>query len=287
MLPDSILVFDTETTGLPLFKKSPDHPDQPHLVQLAYVVFHQGKPVRTNAVLIDSNFESSPEAERVHRKTMILRRLYGQLAVNALDEFLTLANRVELVVAHNFKFDALMIERTIRYFVCNDFLPRNVFCTMLATTDLIKLPGPYGFKWPKLDEAYRHFIHGAGIVNAHDALADVNACAEILFHLEKNGYIHHDSFRNKYVCQEPDPSYADRLSSVAFDGAVRLGEDLRDQHIVRGRLEGEGIGDGAQGNGNTLGYGTKSSAPDRELGVALRGAGGGGLEGAQSDGDPN
>jgi DNA polymerase-3 subunit epsilon len=28
------LIFDTETTGLPLFEQPSDHPDQPHLVQL-------------------------------------------------------------------------------------------------------------------------------------------------------------------------------------------------------------------------------------------------------------
>jgi len=32
------LAFDTETTGLPLFKEPSEHPDQPHIVQLAAVL---------------------------------------------------------------------------------------------------------------------------------------------------------------------------------------------------------------------------------------------------------
>ena len=35
-----LLMFDTETTGLPLWKDPSDHPDQPHLVQLALVALH-------------------------------------------------------------------------------------------------------------------------------------------------------------------------------------------------------------------------------------------------------
>lgn len=33
------LVFDTETTGLPIWKEPSDHPDQPHVVDIAWTLF--------------------------------------------------------------------------------------------------------------------------------------------------------------------------------------------------------------------------------------------------------
>ncbi|WP_182340872.1 hypothetical protein [Comamonas koreensis] len=32
------LAYDTETTGLPLFKEPSEHPDQPHIVQLGAIL---------------------------------------------------------------------------------------------------------------------------------------------------------------------------------------------------------------------------------------------------------
>lgn len=35
---NTALFYDTETTGLPLFKEPSEHPDQPHIVQLAAIL---------------------------------------------------------------------------------------------------------------------------------------------------------------------------------------------------------------------------------------------------------
>ena len=37
---------------------------------------------------------------------------------------------------------------------------RPGLCTMKTTTDLLRLPGPYGFKWPKLDELHAFLFGG-------------------------------------------------------------------------------------------------------------------------------
>jgi len=54
---------------------------------------------------------------------------------------------------------------------------------MAVTTPICKIPGKYNdYKWPKLAEAYRHLFNEE-IKDAHDALADVRACARIYFEL--------------------------------------------------------------------------------------------------------
>jgi len=49
---------------------------------------------------------------------------------------------------------------------------------MKAATDIVGIPGRYGYKWPTLQEAYRHFT-GTELAGAHDALTDVRACRVI------------------------------------------------------------------------------------------------------------
>jgi hypothetical protein len=58
---------------------------------------------------------------------------------------------------------------------------------MKASTDLCKLPSQFkrgGYKWPKLQEAYKHFF-GEEFASAHDAMADLRACRRVFFHLLK------------------------------------------------------------------------------------------------------
>lgn len=61
-------------------------------------------------------------------------------------------------------------------------------CTMNESTDLCKIPGPYGYKWPKLEELHKH-LFGKTFDNAHDALADVRATARCLFELRRRGMV--------------------------------------------------------------------------------------------------
>lgn len=61
-------------------------------------------------------------------------------------------------------------------------------CTMQASTNLCKIPGPYGFKYPTLQELHKHLFE-VGFDGAHDAMVDVLACAKCFFELERMGSI--------------------------------------------------------------------------------------------------
>ncbi len=62
---------------------------------------------------------------------------------------------------------------------------------MKTTTGLLQLPGPYGFKWPKLEELHV-FLFGKGYDGTHDAALDVEACARCFFELRKRGHYPRD-----------------------------------------------------------------------------------------------
>ena len=58
------------------------------------------------------------------------------------------------------------------------------YCTMNEMTDVCKLPGKFAgkYKWPKLQEAYRHAF-GKDFDGAHDALADASPARNSTFWL--------------------------------------------------------------------------------------------------------
>ena len=59
---------------------------------------------------------------------------------------------------------------------------------MKASTDYCKLPGNYGYKWPKLSEL--HFkLFDDEFREAHNATVDIAACAKCFWELKRRGII--------------------------------------------------------------------------------------------------
>jgi hypothetical protein len=60
---------------------------------------------------------------------------------------------------------------------------------MELSTEILKLPNPRGgYKWPNLTELHT-YLFGKGFDGAHDAMADVKACANCFFELKKRKLI--------------------------------------------------------------------------------------------------
>ena len=61
-------VFDTETTGLPQFKLPSDHPSQPHLVDIAALLYNEvGELMESfEAIIRPDGWTIPDEAARVH-----------------------------------------------------------------------------------------------------------------------------------------------------------------------------------------------------------------------------
>jgi len=181
-----ILFYDTETTGLPLFKDPSDHPDQPHIVQLAAALVDTDtrKTVSSIDVIIKPYGWTIPsEMTAIHGISNELANEVGVDMKKILPVFLNMASG-RLRVAHNESFDARMI-RIAQHKLIHLFSEDDLeiwksglgFCTMWKSKPYTLLPKN---KHPKLQEAYLHFFNKE-FDGAHSAMADVNACIAVYF----------------------------------------------------------------------------------------------------------
>jgi DNA polymerase III epsilon subunit-like protein len=123
------------------------------------------------------------EVAKIHGITQAKAEVLGvpeSLALSLFREFMNMSKRI---VAHNIKFDGIVMGRAFHEHNMENHVPEP-FCTMTAATNVCKLPGGYGgsYKWPSLQEAHQVLL-GCSFDGAHDAMADVKACARIYEHL--------------------------------------------------------------------------------------------------------
>lgn len=173
------LFFDTETTGLPRNWKAPvtDLGNWPRLVQLAYVFFDAewNELSSVNSIIKPAGFTIPAEASRIHGISTERAEKEGKDLKTVLRGFQDAVGRADYLIAHNISFDEKIVGAEFLRNQMPDSLPaKKKICTMQSTTDFCGLPGPYGFKWPKLAELYSKLFQ-AGFEGEHDAAADVKA----------------------------------------------------------------------------------------------------------------
>lgn len=185
------LFFDTETNGLPknYNAEAYDIENWPRMLQLAFAVFNEnGEKEHERSYLIKPNgFDVDKEAGKVHGLTA--ERMSDGIPV---EDVILLFNvrliAADVLIAHNINFDQAVIGAEMIRTGLPEFYElikdKEKICTMNATTEFCKIPGPYGFKWPKLQELH-HKLFGENFENAHDALVDVTAMAKCFFELKR------------------------------------------------------------------------------------------------------
>lgn len=193
-LATMVIVFDTETNGLPANYKAPmtDLDNWPRVVQLAWAVFNEeGQQVRGQQHIIKPDGWTIPEeAAAVHGITQEVAEAEGAQIFSALALFLADYYDCHTLVAHNLDFDYRVLgAEMIRTGVKSGRRIGRKVCTMQASTDFCALPGNYGkFKWPKLEELHE-ILFAEKFDGAHEAMVDVLACGRCYFELLKRGII--------------------------------------------------------------------------------------------------
>ncbi len=187
------LFFDTETTGVPKNYKAPvsDLNNWPRLVQLAWLLTDdKGQEINHGEHIVKPNgFTIPAEAAKIHGISTELAMQEGVDLKFAVDAIVADMQKAKVLIAHNVQFDEKILGAEllrIGYQNHLDSKPRK--CTMQSSTNYCKLPGPYGFKWPKLQELHQK-LFSETFDGAHRALTDVRACARCYFELVRLGVL--------------------------------------------------------------------------------------------------
>jgi len=187
-----VLVFDTETTGLPdkgasIYDKS----KWPHIIQLSYILYdssNNSSLIKNNYIKIAKSVIITPESFNIHNISREILDCKGINIVDALKEFNNYLKDCDIVVGHNISFDKrLIFVECFRHNIKQYFTQFNKqgqivkpeFCTMKNTADFCKLErlsktNQFYNKNPKLSELYSLLFPDEPLpTEQHNSLIDV------------------------------------------------------------------------------------------------------------------
>ena len=186
-----ILIFDTETTGLPSKRNASINATHqwPYIIQLSYILYdtktHQIETIENNIVKIPESVNVSPESVKFHKITKEKSQNSGIDIIILLKSFNNCVNDADCIVAHNLDFDKNMIMvECLRNKITHNFLKHTKqtleYCTMKNSVDLCKIKaynnsGNEYYKYPKLSELYK-YIFGYIPDGLHNSIIDVLLC---------------------------------------------------------------------------------------------------------------
>ena len=215
-----ILVYDTETTGLPRDWNAPltDGENWPRLVQLAWQLHTpDGKLVsRGNRIVKPDGFTIPYNAAKVHGITTERATEVGLPLTEVMEEFGRDLDQAEHVMGHNIEFDVnIMGAEWIRLGApAERVTDKALIDSKDEATEFCAIPGGRGgkFKWPTLTELHEK-LFGEGFGDAHDAAYDVDATAKCFFALVQRGVIQREGFPTGEGVQYEAP----KLEAANFD----------------------------------------------------------------------
>jgi len=187
-----VLVFDTETSGLPVERNGSIYNsfNWPYIVQLSYIIYDS----ETNRLIgleddyinIPDTVIMDPGSVKIHKITSDQLR-NGIDIKQALEKFNRYAVNADLLVAHNVSFDKRMvIVEGIRNKIKMNIT--DTYCTMKNSINLCKIEmtnkaGDKYFKYPKLSELYVKLFNFEP-KNTHNALVDILICLRCFCKME-------------------------------------------------------------------------------------------------------
>jgi DNA polymerase III epsilon subunit-like protein len=186
-----VLVFDTETTGLPNGRNPSilNTHDWPYIVQLSYIIYDVSNNliIETfdNVIDLKDDVEITKDSIDIHGITKETCKSIGVPIKQCLNQFNNAIQTVDIVIGHNISFDkrVIMVE-CIRNNVQQRFNFRECkkpeYCTMMNGIDICKMEmtnqnGKKYFKYPKLSELHNN-LFGEIPNGLHNSFVDILIC---------------------------------------------------------------------------------------------------------------
>lgn len=184
-----ILVFDTETTGLPSSRAASilETDKWPYIVQVSWILYDTDTftPIEIKNHIISCDIDIPEDSVKIHGITSQIASIKGIPITKAMDEFDVAIQRADVVVAHNISFDKRVymveaIRRNRKQYFTHDGIRKPEYCTMKQNVErcAIKKTNKKGNiynKYPSLSELYNHLF--GNIPNGtHNSMADVLIC---------------------------------------------------------------------------------------------------------------
>lgn len=186
-----LLFIDTEASGLPGNWTLPYSADSnwPHIVQVAWQIYDENRSLikQQNHFIYTEGIEITPSAVDTHGLTPDFLAKNGELPAKVME---ILANDLveyePTVIGHFMQLDYYLIGAAFyRTGVYNPIGNLPVFCTMVATTQLLRSPST---RQLRLGDLY-YMLFKADLQHQHNALNDAQATAESFFELRDRGEI--------------------------------------------------------------------------------------------------
>jgi len=195
-----VLVFDTETTGLPQSKII--NPDTlylwPTIVQFSYIIYDTSLnnivESKDYIIQVPKDITITEEASKIHGITNEISESKGILITEVLNEFFYYLRGVDLLVGHNINFDINMIKVELLRIIYNPKTPKRqlklykfdfhfitnynkIVCTLqdsikLCNIQVVDKFGKSYLKYPKLIELHEKLFDSSPN-NLHNSFNDI------------------------------------------------------------------------------------------------------------------
>lgn len=208
-----VLVFDTETTGLPKTKIiSPDTLNEwPTVVQFSYIIFDTNLndivESKNYIIKVSESILISEDSVKFHGITNEISSKKGVLINEVLNEFFYYLRDVDCIVGHNISFDINMIKVELLRIIYNKSVKsqeikhykydlhyltnyKNIYCTLQESINFcnIKAIDKFGkeyLKYPKLIELHQK-LFDTSPNNLHNSFNDILVTLRCFIQLKHN-----------------------------------------------------------------------------------------------------
>jgi DNA polymerase-3 subunit epsilon len=181
------LFVDTETSGLPDDYNSLSSYKNVRLVQIAWLLYDSNgrRLSKRDFIVKPDGFEIPESSTKIHKISNSFAITCGKSLPKVLIEFNIALRSCSHIIAHNLNFDYnVLLSEFNRVNISTTIENKTKICTMETTTNYCGIVTYRGNKWPTLSELYKK-VFNEDMVEAHNALVDIEATAKCFWYLKK------------------------------------------------------------------------------------------------------